>query len=125
MLYRGQCHCGEVAFEVEGELGEVLDCNCSICRRKGYLHWVVTRDVFRLRTSMAALSTYTFNTGVARHYFCKRCGVAPFYVPRSHPDCIDVNVRCLDGSDLSRLTVIPFDGHNWENAIGQLRRNRA
>ena len=117
MLYHGGCHCGAVAFEVEGELTEVLQCNCSICTQKAYLHWIVPTRSFRLLTGQERLTTYRFNTGVARHLFCARCGVASFYVPRSNPDKIDVNARCLNDVDLSRLEVRPFDGRNWERAI--------
>ncbi len=117
MRYRGGCHCGAVVFEVQGELSEVVECNCSICSRKAYLHWIVPPQSFRLLNGDQQLATYTFNTGAARHYFCTRCGVAPYYVPRSNPDKIDVNVRCLDGVDLTRLTIRQFDGRNWEQAM--------
>ena len=116
MTYRGGCHCGRVAFEVDGECDEVVECNCSICRKKGYLHWIVPGERFRLLTSADALATYTFNTRTARHHFCPACGVAAFYVPRSDPDKIDVNARCLDGVDATRLRVRRFDGQNWEDA---------
>jgi hypothetical protein len=122
MRYRGGCHCGAVVFEVEGELSEVIECNCSICVRKGYLHWIVPPQSFRLLAGAQALTAYRFNTGVARHLFCTRCGVAPYYVPRSDPDKIDVNVRCLEGIDLSRLTIRPFDGRNWEQAMSHAGR---
>jgi hypothetical protein len=121
MTYRGGCHCGRVAFEVEGTCERVSECNCSICTKKGYLHWIVPRGTFRLLTPEEHLATYTFNTGVARHRFCKVCGVASFYIPRSDPDKIDVNARCLDGVDLSALRVERFDGQNWEDAY---RRER-
>jgi hypothetical protein len=124
MRYRGGCHCGAVVFEVEGELSEVEECNCSICTRKGYLHWIVPPQSFHLIAGEQALASYTFNTGTARHLFCTRCGVAPYYVPRSDPDKIDVNARCLEGVDLSRLKVTHFDGRNWEQSITQ-RRPRA
>jgi hypothetical protein len=117
MLYRGGCHCGGLAFEVDGELTEVGECNCSICAKKAYLHWIVPPQSFRLLTGREGLSTYTFNTGVAQHFFCSRCGVAPFYVPRSDPDKIDVNARCLDDVDLTKVRIRPFDGRNWERAI--------
>jgi hypothetical protein len=119
--YRGGCHCGRVSFEVEGKLDRVVECNCSICAKKGYLHWIVPRESFRLKTDEGALSTYTFNTEMAQHHFCRVCGVASFYIPRSDPDRIDVNVRCLEGVDLRSLNVSPFDGRNWEEAVGTLR----
>lgn len=122
MTLRGSCHCGRVAFEVEGRPERLLECNCSICRRKGTLHWFVPRDRFRLLTPESELATYAFGTGVAKHHFCPTCGVAPFYIPRSHPDEIDVNVRCLEDFDWSALPVDPFDGENWEEAAARLRR---
>lgn len=100
------------------------ECNCSICTRKGYLHWIVPRERFRLLTPKSNLATYTFNTGVARHHFCPNCGVAPFYIPRSDPDKIDVNARCLDGIELSELALDHFDGRNWEAAIVGYRAAR-
>jgi hypothetical protein len=122
-IYRGGCHCGAVRFEVEVEVDrdEVLDCNCSICSKKGFLHLIVPRHQFRLLAGEDALATYTFGTGVARHHFCRRCGIHSFYVPRSHPDGVDVNVRCLDGDAGARFSVRPFDGHNWESAVDEIR----
>lgn len=127
MTYRGGCHCGEVAFEVDGDLpeAEILECNCSICSRKAYLRWIVAPSAFHLLTPTAAMATYTFNTATARHYFCRQCGVASFYVPRSDPGKIDVNVRCLEGVDLSQLTIKHFDGHNWERAMAKHASNVA
>ena len=98
--YAGGCHCGDVRFTVDGPLdGDVLDCNCSICRKKGLLHWIVRPERFHLLTPASALSTYTFGTGTAQHTFCSRCGICAFYAPRSHPGHVDINVRCLDGLD--------------------------
>ena len=124
MLYRGGCHCGRVAFEVEGDLRNVEECNCSICTKKAYLHWTVPTDSFRLLTSKENLATYTFNTGIAKHHFCPICGVASFYIPRSDPDKVDVNARCVDGVDLSRLKVSHFDGINWEEAFRKERQGK-
>jgi len=109
-----------VRFEVTADLARVTECNCSICARKAYLHLIVPRDRFRLLAGEAALATYQFGTRTARHLFCRHCGVASFYVPRSHPDRIDVNVRCLDGVDLATLAPEPFDGRHWEASIGTL-----
>jgi hypothetical protein len=120
----GGCHCGRVRYEVQGTPGEVSDCNCSICTRKGYVHWIVPRDAFRLLAGADDLSTYRFNSGVAQHHFCRHCGVASFYVPRSNPDCIDVNVRCLDDVDLTALSRRAFDGRNWEASVGEFRRRQ-
>lgn len=102
-----------------------LDCNCSICSKKGFLHLIVTKDAFELLSGADALTTYTFNTGVAKHTFCSACGVHPFYTPRSHPDGVDVNVRCLDAvegrSALAHFTVDRFDGAEWEANVERIR----
>ena len=115
--FRGSCHCGRVAFNVTADLAHVSECNCSICTKKGYLHLIVPSERFELLRGEEDLTTYQFNTGVAKHTFCKVCGIHPFYVPRSDPDKIDVNVRCLDGVDLARIRPVPFDGRHWEEAI--------
>jgi hypothetical protein len=119
--YEGGCHCGAVRFAVEVDRHEALDCNCSICAKKGFLHLVVTKDRFTLVRGADALATYTFNTGVAKHTFCRTCGVHPFYTPRSHPDGVDVNVRCLDGDAPARFAVRPFDGKHWERSVDAIR----
>jgi hypothetical protein len=110
----GGCHCGRVRFEVTGAPATALVCNCSICTKKAYLHWIVPEDAFRLLAGADDLTTYSFNTGVAKHRFCRVCGCAPFYTPRSDPDKVDVNVRCLDGVDFGALQIETFDGQNWE-----------
>ena len=115
MIYPGSCHCGAVKFEIDApEQLEVEDCNCSICSKSGYLHLIIPLSRFTLLSGEESLSTYSFNTGVAKHTFCKICGVKPFYVPRSNPDGIDINVRCLDIRPRA-MAIIPFDGVNWEN----------
>ena len=118
--YTGGCHCGRVRYEVTADLARVSECNCFICTQKAYLHLIVPRDRFRLLAGEAELASYRFGTMTARHLFCRHCGVASFYVPRSHPDRIDVNVRCLDGVDLATLAPEPFDGRHWEASIGTL-----
>ncbi len=124
-VYRGGCHCGRVRYEVRAPLENIGACNCSICTKKGYLHWIVPRAAFRLLTPNSALATYSFNTGVAKHHFCPVCGVASFYIPRSDPDKIDVNARCLEEIDLAALGPIrTFDGRNWEQAIERERSAR-
>src|SRR5512139_1808366 len=121
MTYRGGCHCGRVMFEVDGTCTTVTVCNCTICTKKGYLHWIVPHDAFRLLRGADHLATYTFNTGVAQHHFCRTCGVASFYVPRSDPEKIDVNARCLEGIDVASLQVTTYDGNNWEAAYETYR----
>jgi len=120
MIYQGSCHCGAVRFEVEApEHLEAEDCNCSICAKTGFLHLIVPMSKFRLIDGADKLSTYTFNTGVAKHKFCRICGIKPFYIPRSNPDGIDVNVRCLDTRPAS-VTIVAFDGRNWEQNAHRL-----
>ena len=114
--YEGGCHCGRIRFRVQGPLDEISDCNCSMCAKKGILHWIVAPERFELLSGADDLATYTFNTGVARHTFCRHCGIHPFYTPRSDPDKVDVNARCLDDVDLSKVRVRRFDGRNWEQA---------
>jgi hypothetical protein len=117
--HRGSCHCGRVRFVVRREIDRVSECNCSICVKKGILHWIVEKDEFTLESGSDWLSTYTFNTGVAKHHFCKVCGIAAFYIPRSDPDRIDVNIRCVEGVDLSLYPTTRFDGQNWEASIDE------
>ena len=125
MIYQGSCHCGAVKFEVEApEDLEVDDCNCSICSKSGFLHLIVPLSKFQLLAGEAALETYTFNTGVAKHSFCKVCGIKPFYVPRSNPDGMDVNVRCLDTQPKS-MRIVAFDGQNWEQNADKVRHKSA
>jgi hypothetical protein len=113
----GGCHCGRVRFRVTADLDKITECNCSICTKKGFLHLIVPRDRFELLSGKDDLTTYTFNTQVAQHTFCRVCGVHPFYVPRSDPDMIDVNVRCLDDVDLASISIARFDGRNWEASM--------
>lgn len=120
MQYSGGCHCGKVRFTVElpDEI-EVEDCNCSVCSKFGFLHVIVPISAFTLLTSEEELSEYRFNSGVAAHYFCKTCGVKSFYIPRSNPDGVDVNLRCLD-SRPPVVNIVPFDGQNWEQHAHKL-----
>lgn len=113
--HRGNCHCGKVRFEVDAPaVIEALDCNCSICEKTGYLHLIVPRSRFRLLEGESDLATYTFGTGVAKHLFCRTCGIKSFYIPRSNPDGVDVNVRCLDRATIAEVRVAPFEGRDWE-----------
>ena|SRR5437870_11928268 len=118
---QGGCHCGRVRFWVDIDSFEALDCNCSICAKKGFVHLIVPKERFGILQGSADLSVYTFNTGTAKHTFCRTCGIHPFYTPRSHPDGVDVNVRCLDGDAMSRFRVSPFDGANWEANVDRIR----
>jgi len=120
MLYEGGCHCGAVRFQVEApERIEAENCNCSICSKAGFLHLIVPRSRFTLLQGAESLSSYRFNSGVASHTFCRVCGIKPFYIPRSNPDGIDVNVRCLEPVPKS-VQVTDFDGQNWEQHVHTL-----
>jgi hypothetical protein len=122
VTHRGGCHCGAVAFEVEAPARLLVqECNCSICAASGFLHLIVPRGRFRLLRGEGALTEYTFGTKIARHLFCRTCGVKSFYVPRSNPDGYSVNARCLDPATVEATVVEPFDGRNWEASAGALR----
>lgn len=120
LTYQGGCHCGAVRFQVTVDHHQAVECNCTICRKKGYLHLIVPPEKFKLLKGAEILSTYTFNTKIAKHTFCRICGIHPFYQPRSHPDSIDVNIRCLDGDVISQFQIKQFDGLNWEENIGDI-----
>lgn len=117
VLHKGGCHCGAVRFEVRAPARiTVQRCNCSMCARTGFEHLIVPAADFHLVSGADELSTYTFNTGIAEHLFCKRCGVKSFYVPRSNPDGYSVNLRCLDPGSIEHVAYENFDGQNWERA---------
>ena len=88
----------------------------------GYLHLIVPKSAFELIEGNDVLTRYEFNTGVAKHFFCSYCGIKSFYVPRSHPDGISVNARCLDPGTWSPRRIEAFDGANWEEHVASLRR---
>jgi hypothetical protein len=112
MIYKGSCHCGKVAFEVEGEIKGAMACNCSICQRKGTLMWFVPRDKLKLLTPEAAMATYTFNKHAIKHRFCPVCGIHP-YGEATDPKgnaMAAINIRCLEGVDLQVIPVQHYDG---------------
>jgi hypothetical protein len=114
MIYKGSCHCGKVAFEVEGELQGAMECNCSICSRKAALMWFVPRERLKLLTPEDALATYMFNKHVIKHRFCATCGI------HTHGEGVDpkgnamaaINIRCLEGVDIGSVPVQQFDGRS-------------
>ncbi|HEX8958175.1 MAG TPA: GFA family protein [Burkholderiaceae bacterium] len=121
MIHSGSCHCGAIQIEVEAPADiEAYECNCSMCRRTGFLHLIAPKESFKLVRGTESLATYTFNTGVAKHYFCKVCGCKPYYVPRSNPDGFSVNVRCLDNTTIASIKILPFDGKDWERSGASL-----
>ena len=116
----GGCHCGAVRFAVEAPQAFTVDeCNCSICEAVGFLHLLVPKEA-----GDAVLTDYRFGSGEAWHRFCSICGVKSFYTPRSHPNGISVNARCLDDIPLEALTIEPFDGRNWEAKVAALREKK-
>ena len=122
VTHHGGCHCGAVSFEVDAPARlAVSDCNCSICRLSGYLHLIVPRERFRLLKGADSLTEYTFNTGTARHLFCRHCGVKSFYVPRSNPDGYSVNARCLERATIEHLDIEPFDDNDREASEARSR----
>lgn len=121
ITHTGGCHCGRVRFEVDAPARiNACECNCSICVKSGFLHLFVSADDFRLLQGEDAIQTYTFNTGVAQHHFCRDCGVKSFYIPRSHPNGVSVNVHCLDPETIESIDITPFDGQNWEQNVSKL-----
>jgi len=124
--YQGGCHCRAVRFEVElAPHVEVEDCNCSICAMSGNDHIIVPASRFRLLQGESVLTEYRFNTGAARHLFCKVCGIKSFYVPRSNPDGYSVTWRCIDNWPALDAAVEQFDGQNWEaNAAALVHKSK-
>lgn len=114
MKHTGSCHCGRIAFEVEGEIAGAMACNCSMCRRKGTLMWFVPRTALTLTTPESDIATYTFNKHVIRHRFCPTCGIHPFgegTMPDGTPMAA-INLRCVDGVDLDALPLQHYDGRS-------------
>lgn len=125
--YHGSCHCGTVRFEVDGPIEQVVQCNCSICSKKGALHHAVEPSRFRLLCGQDQLGTYRFGTGEARHHFCAVCGIHVFSRPRGAPELYAVNVRTLDDLRIEPglPRVVQFDGQHWEEAVDRIQHNRS
>ena len=116
-MREGGCHCGRVRFRARVDLDLLSQCNCSVCTKKGILHLPIAPEDFELLSGKNALTAYTFGTGVAQHIFCSHCGMHAFYIPRSQPDRVTVNARCLDGIDGPSLKPTRFfAGRHWEEA---------
>jgi hypothetical protein len=120
--FSGSCHCSSVRFEVAGPIERVVQCNCSICSKKGALHHAVEPGSFKLLSGQETLGTYRFGTGEAQHHFCTVCGIHVFSRPRGAPQLYSVNVRVLDNFDIQpgKPEVVQFDGQHWEEAIARL-----
>lgn len=113
--HQGGCHCGAVRFRFMAPTRvRVQHCNCSMCVMTGFQHLIVPGSRFTLLTDPAALATYTFNTGTARHLFCRHCGIKSYYVPRSNPDGFSINLRCVEQAGFESIEFEDFDGRNWE-----------
>lgn len=122
ITHTGGCHCGRVRFEVLAPARlEVLDCNCSMCSKSGFLHLIVPAERFKLLSGGDSLTSYSFNTGVAKHLFCSVCGIKSFYVPRSHPDGFSVNAHCLDMGTVESMEVTAINGREWEQQFPEGR----
>ena len=121
MKAQGGCHCGAVRFEATfSDTPELLDCNCSMCSRTGFLHLIVAAPDFTLLSGADALTEYRFGSQTARHLFCRHCGIKSFYVPRSHPGGYSVNWRALDAVEAITPLIQAYDGKNWEAAKAKL-----
>jgi hypothetical protein len=112
--YKGSCHCGRLSFQVEGEIEQVIECNCSHCSRKGYLLWFQPRQQLTLTSSILDVSTYTFNKHVIKHHFCPVCGCAPFGfgTDAKGNEMAAINVRCLEDVEPSTLSIMQVDGRS-------------
>ena len=121
VTHHGGCHCGDVKWEIDAPADiHTHTCNCSICNIQRYQHLIVPKSRFRLLSNEQALSLYTFGSGLAQHYFCSRCGVKSFYIPRSNPDGVSVHARCIDPATINSIIDEPFDGQNWEKNAASL-----
>jgi hypothetical protein len=123
--HRGSCHCGRIKFEFDGEVKQAIECNCSICRRKGALWHALGAGRLRIVAGEDELGVYRFNTMQAQHYFCPTCGMSPFSHPRLDPAMWVVNLRCVEDVDLGALRRGHFDGEHWEEAAAALVQARA
>ena len=124
VTHKGGCPCKRVRYELIGPQNiNVLECSCSICLPILYLHYIVPKAKFKLIKGKKFLTTYQFNKNIAKHYFCSVCGIKSFYIPRSHPNSISVNARCIDEDTIKKIKTTKFDGKNWEKSIDALKNN--
>jgi hypothetical protein len=122
--YHGSCHCGSVQFELQAEDLKVMECNCTICRRRGAIWHGTVEPNLRILQGEEDLVLYQYHTNTAKHYFCRHCGIHPFGRPRLDPKLWVVNVRCIDSVDLRELEIGLFDGANWEEAAAAFMKSR-
>ena len=119
----GSCHCQKVQYKIitPKEI-KLIYCNCSICVIEDYKHLIIDKIKFELITGKNNVTTYSFNTHNAKHYFCKHCGIKSFYIPRSHPNSISINFRCIKNNKLKIKKIIKFKGKNWEKNINKIKK---
>jgi len=111
--YNGSCHCGAITFEFDQEeIGNGVRCNCSICRRKGAVMsaFTLSPDDIKIKASSSNLGVYEFDSKIAKHYFCKTCGIYPFHQTLRKPGHYRVNLGCIDEVDTTTLEIELFDG---------------
>lgn len=119
---QGGCHCQAIRFEVNLPNNAYLtQCNCSMCKKTGFVHLIVPKSKFTLLKGQAKLNCYQFNKNIAKHYFCRQCGIKSFYIPRSNPDGFSVNARCLDDDIWQQWPIDDFDGEKWEDNVERLK----
>lgn len=125
-VLQGGCHCGAVRFQVKVHSPKAIRCNCSICKQKGFLHYIVPPGDFELLQGQDSLTEYRFNTQTAQHLFCRVCGIHAFYRPRSHPHQWDVNLNCLDQASeqgfLHQFSIQNFNGQMWEENVEAIQK---
>lgn len=107
---QGSCHCGAVRFEVQAAITELTTCDCSLCVKKNAVMAKVHEDALTITAGGDVLSLYEWNTRLAKHYFCSRCGIYTFHRKRAAPDHYGINVFCLDGFDASSIPVRATEG---------------
>ena len=112
--HKGSCHCGDVVFEIDNDLAELTTCDCSLCVKKNALMVKVHEDDFRLLSAEDSVSEYRWNTQIARHYFCPRCGIYTFHRKTSAPDNFGINIFCLDDMDPKDIPVRATEGATME-----------
>jgi hypothetical protein len=114
MTHTGGCHCGKIAYAFEGDIGTVLDCNCSLCEKRGGLLQFIPASAFTLKTPRENLGTYKFNKHVIDHHFCLTCGVSPFSEGKGPKGetMVAINARCVEGLDPRKLDVKFHNGRD-------------
>ena len=112
--YTGGCQCGKVRYEAQANIDEVITCNCSRCRKVGSLLSAVAMADFKLLSGENAITDYQFNKRTIHHPFCATCGIQSYAYGKGPggKDMVMLNVRCLDGVDISKLSPKPFDGRS-------------